>query len=156
MSAARPHKSPARKSESAAILDAKAERTFEVGPSTSEARDPNDPATYRHTTYNVNKDLEDIYGRWDGTIAPEQLAVLEAFSLRLFELRPSSERELVSAMITLRREFKVTPKRSQLLYVISMLEVQGALPRHAIEARDRSESQLEQIRRLLVKKVGCA
>lgn len=150
----RPHKSPLRAREAPPSPPCEPLHAEEPSlPSSSSLPsppDPNDPATYRHTSYTVNKDVEDIYARWDAAVPEETRAELEEFSLGLLQAAPSSERELVAAMITLRRRFKMTPRRSQLMQCLGLLEMQDRMP----EPWASSPERVERVRKLLVKKVS--
>ena len=94
---ARPRRSPARQTP---------DELEEPTPPTALpplAPDPNDPTTYRRTAYTVNTDVEDIYKRWDEAVPQEGREVLEQFATELMDLDPTSQRELATSMITLRR-----------------------------------------------------
>ena len=130
-----------------------------------------DPATYRHGAPIVPyTDIEDIYQRVDGAAgSAEELPGLEAFARALLDLAPTTERELAQAMITARRQFKCSPKRSALLHVLPRLGTVAALGGTGSGGVDddddddgdddhdgsgRGDVALAQLRRLLVKKAA--
>ena len=105
-----------------------------------------DPYTYmKHEmkqTEFVNRDVEDIYKRWDEIIPEDKYDMYKGMVVRLLEAKPETPRELEKAMLVLRRLHKYNPKKSQLLHMYRLLRSSGEV------------EQLPGIERLLMKKSG--
>ena len=88
-----------------------------------------DPAAYqRGRAYIVNTDVEDIYKKqWDSAVSLEDLPRFQEMALFLIDQAPSSERELCSAVILMRRQLKHAPKRSQLAHALRSLQAEGRI-----------------------------
>ena len=106
-----------------------------------------DPAVYRHGgEYVVTEDIEDIYRRWDDMAGPpEERSQIEEFAMRLLKAKPTTERELTQASSVVRKQLKITPRRSQLLHLLPRI---GTAAAEAVE----DKQALETLRKLLVKK----
>ena len=89
----------------------------------------NDPAAYqRGREYIVNTDVEDIYKKqWDSAVSLEDLPRFQEMALFLIDEAPRNERELCSAVILMRRQFKHAPKRSQLGHALRSLQAEGRI-----------------------------
>ena len=89
----------------------------------------NDPAAYqRGREYIVNTDVEDIYKKqWDSAVSLEDLPKFQEMALFLIDEAPRNERELCSAVILMRRQFKHAPKRSQLGHALRSLQAEGRI-----------------------------
>ena len=80
-----------------------------------------DPLAYRHGgAYVVPEAIEDIYLRWDDVCAPFSVAQVTAFAEQLLEWAPSTEKELNVAINETRKRLKISPRRSQLLQLLSV------------------------------------
>ena len=64
----------------------------------------------------VTTDLEEIYGRWDALISPEEWPVYREMALYLAEAKITNQKELSKATNVLRTRYKMMPKKSQLLH----------------------------------------
>ena len=108
-----------------------------------------DPAVYRHGgEYVVTEDIEDIYKRWDDMAGPqEEREQIEEFAMRLLKAKPTTEKELTQAQSAVRKQLKITPRRSQLLHMLPRI---GTAEAEAVE----DKPALENLRKLLVKKAA--
>ncbi|CAK4079010.1 unnamed protein product [Aphanomyces euteiches] len=104
----------------------------------------NDPNTYKRSGGRdepVNS-LEDIYRQWDELIPADQWDQYEAMTKFVVEWNPQTPRSLEKCLISLRRQFKTLPKKSQIKFVYNVLVKRGEAPPHL------------EIDSLLVKKAG--
>ncbi|KAJ1638311.1 hypothetical protein T492DRAFT_944889 [Pavlovales sp. CCMP2436] len=83
------------------------------------------------TLHYQNDDIEDIYERMDNAIPLEKVDAYEAWVRALLIHAPTTDAELMAAMVTLRRQFRgqPSPKKFELLHVYNAL-----LRRREIEA----------------------
>lgn len=119
----------------------------------------NDPNTYKHTPperFTKNKDLEDIFTGWKDDVADDGAAQnssqtpnqdqQDKFLLALLEHNPSTEQELASSLLKVRKNEKTNTKKSSLLRALNRLEAVGDPRVDPVKAR--------KLRPLLVKKAG--
>lgn len=94
----------------------------------------NDPNTYKRSCVNEtkNSNIEDIYATWDNLIPAKNLKLFEMLTLRLVEYNPSTPEEMEKAFIKVRREFKITPKKCQVLHMFNMLRQRNMVPQDGL------------------------
>lgn len=86
------------------------------------------PFTYmRHPTRGqaTNRDVEDIYRRWDEIIAEEDLPKFRDMVADICDAAPTTDRELTKLLLVLRRRHKMNPKKSQLLHMYKTMRSKG-------------------------------
>mmetsp|Transcript_3589 Transcript_3589/g.4704 ORF Transcript_3589/g.4704 Transcript_3589/m.4704 type:complete len:148 (+) Transcript_3589:22-465(+) len=92
--------------------------------------DPAAVANERPLHY-VNTQIEDIYRRLDAMIPVEMIPALEAMVLYLVQCDPvpSTERELAKSLTELRKKFKISPRKAQLLHTYRRMFATGTIAR---------------------------
>ncbi|KAG8456900.1 hypothetical protein KFE25_012690 [Diacronema lutheri] len=75
----------------------------------------------------VNDDIEDIYHRMDNLVPAEKIQAYEAWLRDLLLIAPTTDAELTSAMVTLRRRYRSipSPKKYELLHTYHALLRRG-------------------------------
>jgi hypothetical protein len=84
--------------------------------------DPNNPDTYKKSVNMYkNKDVEDIFKRWESLVSPEELPKIKKMLLAVIEVDPTTEKQMQKIIHPLRKKLQIVPKKSQLLYVYNMM-----------------------------------
>ena len=90
--------------------------------------DPNDPNFYKRSVFtNKDKDVEDIYKRWDKLVSKEDMPELEAMVRAIVGSDATTEKQMYVVIKSLRKRFQMTPKKSQLLCVYNKLIARGEI-----------------------------
>uniref|UniRef100_A0A7S2SYY0 tRNA carboxymethyluridine synthase n=1 Tax=Chloropicon primus TaxID=1764295 RepID=A0A7S2SYY0_9CHLO len=103
------------------------------------------PFTYmRHETKGraLNRDVEDIYKRWDDIIPEEKMETFRSMVCEIVEGRPETDRDLTKLLTVSRRRHKMIPKKSQLLHMYRTMRSNGEV------------EEIPHIEKLLMKKSG--
>ncbi|KAJ1452710.1 hypothetical protein M885DRAFT_526045 [Pelagophyceae sp. CCMP2097] len=93
-----------------------------------EGAEPSTEVAERALHY-TNSIVEDIYRRWDGLCPEEMVPGLEAMVEALSENTPMSEKELASRLQPLRKQYKLAPRKAQILHVYRAMLLDGRVKR---------------------------
>uniref|UniRef100_A0A7S2SI95 tRNA carboxymethyluridine synthase n=1 Tax=Mucochytrium quahogii TaxID=96639 RepID=A0A7S2SI95_9STRA len=99
--------------------------------------------------YTFNDDVEDMYKSWDNLVPPADWGDLEEVIMTMVREKVQTAKALNSQLVLLRRKQKKLHKKSTMLHVLNTL-----MDQNRIGPELMSESELECLRRLLVKKGG--
>jgi len=87
------------------------------------------PDTYKRNmkSFKTNTDVEDIYKRWDKMVKAEELDTFVEFVGDLVEQNPENDKKLKKAINHLQKKYRISPRKSQLLYVYNLMCEEGRL-----------------------------
>ena len=90
-------------------------------------RKVDDPHTYmKHPQRGtLNHDLEDIYRRWDDIIPEAELEIFKEMVIALAANPPCTDRDLTKRVLKFRKQYRMNPKKSQLLHAYRLLRSGG-------------------------------
>lgn len=92
-----------------------------------------DPNTYKKTEFlDYNQDVEDIHKRWDQLVTEESMPTCRKMVQQLVDKDPTTPKEFEKIMHLMRREYKMTAKKSELLHVYNTMVATEEIERNAV------------------------